>query len=157
MNLVRNVEFVTLPPPLPRTSTTRFFIFLRRISLKEVLKKDFSFRLRLNEPRSINAIVFSESTLRFLVASIICFFLSVRLVLANRDIAIRLRVSVRGLYGGSTAWLIPDLTLPETGIRFRLPLFRLVIDKKHSERRTWSTAGSNCSAHNRGYPSGCRL
>lgn len=33
-----------------------------------------------------------------------------------------------GAYGNS-AWLIPDLTLPETGIRFRLPLFRLVIDK----------------------------
>lgn len=33
-----------------------------------------------------------------------------------------------GSYGNS-AWLIPDVTLPETGIRFRLPLFRLVIDK----------------------------
>ena len=33
-----------------------------------------------------------------------------------------------GAYG-NTAWLIPDLTLPETHIRFRLPLFRLVIDK----------------------------
>ena len=33
-----------------------------------------------------------------------------------------------GAYGNS-AWLIPDVTLPKTGIRFRLPLFRLVIDK----------------------------
>lgn len=33
-----------------------------------------------------------------------------------------------GAYG-NTAWLIPDVTLPHTGIRFRLPLFRLVIDK----------------------------
>lgn len=33
-----------------------------------------------------------------------------------------------GAYG-NTAWLIPDLVLPETGIRFRLPLFRLVINK----------------------------
>jgi hypothetical protein len=33
-----------------------------------------------------------------------------------------------GAYGNS-AWLIPDAKLPETGIRFRLPLFRLVIDK----------------------------
>jgi len=33
-----------------------------------------------------------------------------------------------GAYGNS-AWLIPDVTLPETGARFRLPLFRLVIDK----------------------------
>ncbi len=32
-----------------------------------------------------------------------------------------------GAYGNS-AWLIPDATLPETGVRFRLPLFRLVID-----------------------------
>ncbi len=34
-----------------------------------------------------------------------------------------------GAYGNN-AWLIPDVTLPETGVRFRLPLFRLVIDKK---------------------------
>jgi hypothetical protein len=33
-----------------------------------------------------------------------------------------------GAYG-NTAWLIPDVTLPETGVRFRLPLFRLVINK----------------------------
>ena len=33
-----------------------------------------------------------------------------------------------GAYGNS-AWLIPDATLPETGVRFRIPLFRLVIDK----------------------------
>ena len=33
-----------------------------------------------------------------------------------------------GAYG-NTAWLIPDVTLPKTGIRFRLPLFRLVINK----------------------------
>lgn len=30
---------------------------------------------------------------------------------------------------GNTAWLIPDVTLPQTKVRFRLPLFRLVIDK----------------------------
>lgn len=33
-----------------------------------------------------------------------------------------------GAYGNS-AWLIPDVKLPGTGLRFRLPLFRLVIDK----------------------------
>lgn len=33
-----------------------------------------------------------------------------------------------GAYG-NTAWLIPDFTLPRTKVRFRLPLFRLVIDK----------------------------
>jgi len=33
-----------------------------------------------------------------------------------------------GAYGNS-AWLIPDVTLPNTRVRFRLPLFRLVIDK----------------------------
>lgn len=33
-----------------------------------------------------------------------------------------------GAYG-NTAWLIPDAKLPVTGIRFRLPLFRLVINK----------------------------
>jgi hypothetical protein len=35
-----------------------------------------------------------------------------------------------GAYGNN-AWLIPDVTLPETGVRFRLPLFRLVIDKDY--------------------------
>jgi hypothetical protein len=35
---------------------------------------------------------------------------------------------VGGAYGNS-AWLIPDVTLPKTGVRFRLPLFKLVIDK----------------------------
>ena len=35
-----------------------------------------------------------------------------------------------GSYGNS-AWLIPDVTLPETKIRFRLPLFRLVINKNY--------------------------
>ena len=33
-----------------------------------------------------------------------------------------------GAYGNN-AWLIPNVTLPVTGVRFRLPLFRLVIDK----------------------------
>ncbi len=33
-----------------------------------------------------------------------------------------------GAYGNS-AWFKPDVTLPETGIRFGLPLFRVVIDK----------------------------
>lgn len=33
-----------------------------------------------------------------------------------------------GAYGNS-AWLIPDVTLPNTGVRFRLPMFRLVMDK----------------------------
>jgi Peptidase family S41 len=35
-----------------------------------------------------------------------------------------------GAYGNS-AWLIPDVTLPETRVRFRLPLFRLVIDNNY--------------------------
>lgn len=33
-----------------------------------------------------------------------------------------------GAYGNN-AWLLPEVTLPTTGVRFRLPLFRLVIDK----------------------------
>jgi hypothetical protein len=39
-----------------------------------------------------------------------------------------------GAYG-NTAWLIPDMTLPNTGVRFRLPLFRLVIDKDAEKGR----------------------
>jgi C-terminal processing protease CtpA/Prc len=30
---------------------------------------------------------------------------------------------------GNNAWLLPDVTLPATGVRFRLPLFRLVTDR----------------------------
>ncbi|MCH5690465.1 S41 family peptidase [Niabella sp. W65] len=30
---------------------------------------------------------------------------------------------------GNSAMIIPDVTLPRTRVRFRLPLFRLVIDK----------------------------
>jgi hypothetical protein len=39
-----------------------------------------------------------------------------------------------GAYGNS-AWLIPDVTLPNTKVRFRLPLFRLVIDKNAPKGR----------------------
>ncbi len=35
-----------------------------------------------------------------------------------------------GAYGNN-AWLIPDVTLPVTGIKFRLPLFRLVMNKNY--------------------------
>src|SRR5258708_18330406 len=34
-----------------------------------------------------------------------------------------------GGYYGNTAWMIPNVTLPVTGIRFRLPRYRLVVDK----------------------------
>ena len=39
-----------------------------------------------------------------------------------------------GAYG-NTAWLIPDVTLPNTKLRFRLPLFRLVIDRNAQKGR----------------------
>jgi len=39
-----------------------------------------------------------------------------------------------GAYGNN-AWLIPDVTLPNTKVRFRLPLFRLVIDKDAQKGR----------------------
>jgi C-terminal processing protease CtpA/Prc len=38
-----------------------------------------------------------------------------------------------GGYYGNTAWIIQDVTLPNTGIRFRLPRFRMVIDKSRSK------------------------
>ena len=37
-----------------------------------------------------------------------------------------------GAYGNN-AWLIPEVTLPNTKVRFRLPLFRLVIDKNEQK------------------------
>jgi hypothetical protein len=39
-----------------------------------------------------------------------------------------------GAYGNS-AWLIPDVILPNTKVRFRLPLFRLVVDKNAQKGR----------------------
>ncbi len=38
-----------------------------------------------------------------------------------------------GGFYGNTAWMIPDATLPNTGIRFRLPRFRLVVDKSREK------------------------
>ncbi|HEY8733436.1 MAG TPA: S41 family peptidase, partial [Puia sp.] len=38
-----------------------------------------------------------------------------------------------GGYYGNTAWIIPDVTLPNTGLRFRLPRFRMVIDKERTK------------------------
>ncbi len=35
-----------------------------------------------------------------------------------------------GGYYGNTAWMIPDVTLPVTGVRFRLPRYRLVVDRQ---------------------------
>jgi Peptidase family S41 len=34
-----------------------------------------------------------------------------------------------GGFYGNTAWIIPDVTLPNTGLRFRLPRFRMVVSK----------------------------
>ena len=34
-----------------------------------------------------------------------------------------------GGFYGNTAWIIPDVTLPNTGLRFRLPRFRMVVNK----------------------------
>jgi hypothetical protein len=34
-----------------------------------------------------------------------------------------------GGYYGNTAWMIPDVTLPVTSVRFRLPRYRLVVDR----------------------------
>jgi len=38
-----------------------------------------------------------------------------------------------GGYYGNTAWMIPDVTLPNTKVRFRLPRFRLVVDKNREK------------------------
>jgi hypothetical protein len=38
-----------------------------------------------------------------------------------------------GGYYGNTAWMIPDVTLPATKVRFRLPRFRLVVDRQREK------------------------
>jgi hypothetical protein len=48
--------------------------------------------------------------------------------LRNQDDVIVVGEETGGGSYGNTAWLIPDITLPNTKLRFRLPLFRLVID-----------------------------
>ena len=47
----------------------------------------------------------------------------------NQDNVILVGEETGGGAYGNNAWLIPDVTLPVTGVRFRLPLFRLVLDK----------------------------
>ncbi|HVF97752.1 MAG TPA: S41 family peptidase [Flavisolibacter sp.] len=51
---------------------------------------------------------------------------------AQEDVIIVGEETGGGAYG-NTAWLIPDVTLPNTGVRFRLPLFRLVVDKNEQK------------------------
>lgn len=52
----------------------------------------------------------------------------------QKDVTIVGEETGGGAYG-NTAWLIPDVTLPNTKVRFRLPLFRLVIDKNAQKGR----------------------
>lgn len=54
--------------------------------------------------------------------------LFIKTVLQQDNITIVGEETGGGAYGNS-AWLIPEVTLPNTGVRFRLPVFRLVIDK----------------------------
>lgn len=51
-------------------------------------------------------------------------------VLRQKNVVIVGEETGGGSYGNN-AWLIPDVTLPETGIKFRLPLFRLVMNKNY--------------------------
>jgi hypothetical protein len=55
--------------------------------------------------------------------------------LKNQDNVIVVGEETGGGSYGNTAWLIPDMTLPNTKVRFRLPLFRLVIDKDEPKGR----------------------
>jgi len=48
--------------------------------------------------------------------------------LVNQDDVVVVGEETGGGAYGNTAWLIPDVTLPNSKVRFRLPLFRLVID-----------------------------
>jgi hypothetical protein len=52
----------------------------------------------------------------------------VRSIKAQHGVTIIGEETGGGTYG-NTAWLIPDVTLPNTKVRFRLPLLRLVTDK----------------------------
>lgn len=54
--------------------------------------------------------------------------------LVNQENVITVGEETGGGAYGNSAWLIPDVTLPNTGVRFRLPLFRLVIDKNISKK-----------------------
>jgi Peptidase family S41 len=38
-----------------------------------------------------------------------------------------------GGFYGNTAWIIPDVTLPNTKVRFRLPKFRLIVDRSREK------------------------
>ena len=49
-------------------------------------------------------------------------------VIDQKDVIVLGEETGGGAYG-NTAWLIPDVKLPETKLQFRLPLFRLVMDR----------------------------
>ncbi|HET7898632.1 MAG TPA: S41 family peptidase, partial [Flavisolibacter sp.] len=55
--------------------------------------------------------------------------------LRNQDNVVVVGEETGGGAYGNTAWLIPDVTLPNTKLRFRLPLFRLVIDRNEEKGR----------------------
>lgn len=55
-------------------------------------------------------------------------------LIGQKDVVVVGEETGGGEYGNS-AWLIPDVTLPNTKVRFRLPLFRLVIDKNAEKGR----------------------
>jgi hypothetical protein len=54
--------------------------------------------------------------------------LFIQAVAAQENVTVVGEETGGGAYGNN-AWLIPEVTLPNTGVRFRLPLFRLVIDR----------------------------
>lgn len=60
--------------------------------------------------------------------------LFIQSVVAQDNITVVGEETGGGAYGNN-AWLIPDVRLPYTGVRFRLPLFRLVIDRTAEKGR----------------------
>ena len=55
--------------------------------------------------------------------------------LRNQDDVLVVGEETGGGAYGNTAWLIPEVTLPHTHVRFRLPLFRLIMDKNEQKGR----------------------
>src|SRR3982751_3547385 len=73
---VRRFDKTTLPPPLPRTSTTRFGIFCLRNCLNDDLKKPRNLLFFVNVFTSMNAVCKSSSMRMFLCDKSISFLVS---------------------------------------------------------------------------------
>ena len=122
---------------LARYRNTRFFnwLFLQFLTKR---KKDGTYHFGLYEGKKFkpkNSHHFNGTTYIVTGGNTFSAASLVAKTLREQDDVIIVGEETGGGAYGNTAWLIPDITLPNTGVRIRLPLFRLVIDGKAERGR----------------------